>query len=194
MGAAYRRKLVPTKLSAFSVVQYSYYVTTSSLWQSLVQAFEVHYKAVSVSIASENQRSPKQRGVHFWRRHYSRPVTVGAGSRTAAGLELSKLDLGGVEGEGSKVGESIHEVTWVIILFRAHSLFAYINFRDQEYTHKRKRRNWRTAKFVHIYDYIYIKEFSDIEVFEACWIGLHTSPTINLTFWLETQMYVLFAT
>ena len=68
-----------------NIAQFSYYVTMCLLWQSLVQALQIHYRALSVRIASENQKSPKKRGVRFWRTDYSRPVAIGRGSPIATG-------------------------------------------------------------------------------------------------------------
>ena len=70
--------------------------------KSIVQALEVHYKAVGVSIASENQRVLTRRVSVF---------DVGiirklSGSPIATGHELSKFDW-----EVQKVGESVHNVT-----------------------------------------------------------------------------------
>ena len=69
-----------------------------------MQALEVHYKAVGVSIASVNQGVQTRRESVF---------DVGIirkllGSPIATGHELSKLDR-----EVQKVGESIHNVTTV---------------------------------------------------------------------------------
>ena len=80
------------------------YATMSLLWQSLVQVLKVHYKAVGISIASENQGVQTRMESVF---------DVGIihdllGSPIATERKLSKLDCGrGIQ----KVGESIHNVT-----------------------------------------------------------------------------------
>ena len=78
-------------MSHRSIEQFSYDATTFLLWQSLVQVWEVHWRAANVTIGIENHAGEsKKRGVRFWHRHNSRPVVIGPRSLIPTGSKLSK--------------------------------------------------------------------------------------------------------